>query len=91
MNNNDLKQIRTVVREEAQDVVKSQLAPIKKKLETLATKNGLARLEKKVDLIDEKADGILKFADEIEKVTDQLDKRVTTIETIPTVAHELKK
>lgn len=55
MTDKDLKQIRTVVREEVQDIVEFQLEPVKKKLET----------------IDEKADGILKFADEVEKMTDQ--------------------
>lgn len=75
MNDKDLKQIRTVVREEVQDIVEFQLEPVKKKL----------------NLIDEKADGILKFADEIEKATNQLDKRVAVVEATPTVAHELKK
>ena len=95
MTDKDLKQIRTIVREEVQatvpKLIEDQLKPIKKKLETLATKNGLTKLEKKVDLINEKADGILKYADEIEKATDELDKRVYSIEQTPTVPHQLKK
>lgn len=66
--------------------------------QSLATKDDiqllrgdLKRLENKIDEIDHKADTILNFADEIEKETDNLGKRVTKIEAVPSIAHEINK
>ncbi len=58
--------------------------------QSLAMKDDIARLERKIDRVDEKADTILKFAESVDEITTTHGKRLDRIEAIPIVAHQLK-
>lgn len=70
----------------------------KEDLESLATKDDIKevkkdikRLEQKIDDVDKKADSILVFAEEVDKVTVDHEERLKGIESVPVVAHHVKK
>lgn len=57
---------------------------------SLATKDDIKRLEKKIEDLDQKTDTILQFAEAVDKTADNYGKRLRSIERIPIIAHELK-
>jgi hypothetical protein len=62
----------------------------KEDLKLLATNVDLKRLEVKIDELDAKTDVILSYASGIDEVSEEHGKRLKRIESLPTVAHELK-
>lgn len=59
--------------------------------ESLATKDDVKRLERKIDEIDQNTKTILKYADAIEETTDDHEKRLKNLEAIPSIAHQINK
>ena len=57
---------------------------------TLATKEDIEKLDKKIDKLNQKADTILNFAEEVDNSVFDHEERLKRIESIPMVAHELK-
>ena len=54
-------------------------------------KNLEQKLSKKIDILDHKTDKILEYASNIEEDVSNHEKRLKRIESVPVVAHELKK
>lgn len=74
----------------------------KEDLKNLATKGDLKnleikldkrveKLESKMDELNSKTDTILEFAEAIEETTANHEKRLTKIESMPTIAHQIKE
>lgn len=53
-------------------------------------KTDIKSLEGKIDDLDQKADTILQFAEAVDETTTLLDRRISKIEAVPIVAHELR-
>ncbi len=76
---------------------KEDLEPFATKddLKSFATKDDIKRLERRlerrIDNLDKKADSILEFADAVDETVTNHDKRLKRIESIPVIAHHIKR
>ena len=63
----------------------------KEDLKYLATKEDIKRLEKKIDDVDKKASSIFVFAEGVDEVSTDHERRLNELESISTIAHQIKK
>lgn len=77
------------------DSIKEDIASVKQdvselKQDVTGLKQEVTRLDGKITELDSKVDTVLEFASHVDETTDDHEKRITDIEAVPLVAHELK-
>ena len=59
--------------------------------DSLATKKDLQKLENKMDELKDKVDTILEFTEGLDETATDHEKRLKKIDSIPVIAHQIKK